>query len=59
MDDATRRYWEQIANRCFDRAYATALSAATLLMDTTASANCGSKQGHQNGSDTDLEGSKK
>ena len=45
MDDANRRYWEEIADSCFDCAYATALTAATLLIGTTASA-C-EKQGHQ------------
>jgi len=25
MDDATRKRWEQIADRCFDRAYRAAL----------------------------------
>lgn len=29
MDESTRLYWEQIADRCFDRAYETALDAAT------------------------------
>jgi len=24
MDDTTRRYWEQIADQCFDRAYRAA-----------------------------------
>jgi hypothetical protein len=47
MDDTTRRYWEQIADRCFDRAYATAQTAATLLMGTTANAHCDGKNGHQ------------
>ena len=29
MDESTRHHWEQIADRCFDRAYETALNAAT------------------------------
>ena len=37
MDDVTRRHWEQIADRCFDRAYTTALNTVTILNNTTAS----------------------
>jgi hypothetical protein len=29
MDDATRRHWEEIAGRCFDRAYRTVLRQVT------------------------------
>ena len=29
MDEATRRYWEKIADRCFDRAYRKVIRAAT------------------------------
>jgi len=29
MDDATRLYWEKVADQCFDRAYETALNAVT------------------------------
>ena len=29
MDDATRRYWEQMADRSFDRAYRAAQRAVT------------------------------
>jgi len=29
MDEATRRHWEQIADRCFDRAYRTVLRQVT------------------------------
>ena len=59
MDDANCRYWEEIVDSCFDRAYATALTAATLLIGTTASACEKHLNGHQNGSDTDREGSNK
>jgi hypothetical protein len=33
MDDATRRHWEQVADRCFDRAYRTVLLDAPWLSD--------------------------
>jgi len=29
MDDATRRHWEQIADRCFNRAYRAVLRQVT------------------------------
>jgi hypothetical protein len=29
MDDATRRHWEQVADRCFDRAYRAVLRQVT------------------------------
>jgi len=29
MDEATRRHWEQIADRCFDRAYRAVLRKVT------------------------------
>jgi len=29
MDDATRGHWEQIADRCFDRAYLAVLRQVT------------------------------
>jgi hypothetical protein len=29
MDEATRRQWEQLADRCFDRAYRAAQRAVT------------------------------
>jgi len=29
MDNATRRHWEQIADRCFDRAYRVVLRQVT------------------------------
>jgi len=29
MDEATRRHWEQIADRCFDRAYLAVLRQVT------------------------------
>ena len=29
MDEATRRHWEQLADRCFDRAYRAAQRAVT------------------------------
>jgi hypothetical protein len=29
MDDSIRRYWEQIADRCFDRAYLAVLRLVT------------------------------
>jgi len=30
MDDATPRYWEQMADRCFDRAHWAAQRAVTI-----------------------------
>jgi hypothetical protein len=39
MDDETRRYWEQVADRCFDRAYAEVMKTQNLLT-TTANAHC-------------------
>jgi hypothetical protein len=47
MDNATRRHWEQIADRCFDRAYATAQTAVTLLSATTTSAHYDGRYRHQ------------
>ena len=47
MDDATRRHWEQITDRCFDRAYATAQTAVTLLSATTTSVHCDGRHRHQ------------
>ncbi len=39
MDDETRRYWEQVAERCFDRAYSFVILSHT-LHTTTANAHC-------------------
>jgi len=47
MDDTTRRYWEQIADRCIDRAFESALTAVTLLTPTTISAKEKHLDGHQ------------
>ena len=47
MDDATRRYWEQNADRSFDRAYATAQTAVILLSATTTSVHCDGKHRYQ------------
>jgi hypothetical protein len=46
MDDETRRYWEQVADRCFDRAYAAVIKTQTLIT-TSANADCDGKHGHQ------------
>ena len=47
MDDVTHRHWEQIADRCFDRAYATAQNALTPLSATTTSTPYVDKHGHK------------
>jgi len=47
MDDTTRRHWEQIADRCIDRAFESALTAVTLLTTTTTSAKEKHSDGHQ------------